>query len=238
MRRVQRLAVPLLTLLLAACGQRVMDQSLPGTAEAAVSAAPMIATSASSDAPPMTSPTPNRPTPPAQPLGPDGDGPVQHHSARIEDIDGTPRPTPVRLRIPALGIDASVAAFGVKGDGQMAVPDDADTVAWYEYGPSPGEDGSAVLAGHVDYDGRRGVFFTLSRLDAGDEVVVEFAAGGPRTFIVRERASIGKRALPIDELFRRRGRPVLTLITCGGEFDAAARSYRSNVIVRAEPADA
>lgn len=170
-----------------------------------------------------------------QPLAPDGSGPVRHRSARIEDIDDQTVPRPVRVRVPALGIDARVAALGVADDGEMEVPKDARTVAWYEYGPSPGQNGSAVLAAHVDYNGVRGIFFDLARLAAGDEVVVELEGGRTRTFTVEEQASVAKEVLPIDELFRREGAPALTLITCGGEFDAAARSYRSNVVVRAMP---
>lgn len=177
-------------------------------------------------------------TPGDQPLAPDGEGPVAHDSARIEDIDEQVAPQPTRLRIPALGIDGAVAALGVAANGEMDVPRDAQTVAWYEYGPSPGQDGSAVLAAHVDYNGVPGIFFDLARLDAGDEVTVTFDGGRTRTFTVEERASVAKEVLPIDELFRRDGQPVLTLITCGGEFDAAARSYRSNIVVRAVPAGA
>lgn len=176
------------------------------------------------------------PVPPsAQPLAPDGSGPVQHRSARIEDLETERTPRPTRLRIPALGVDAPVRALGVAPTGEMEVPADASTVAWYEYGPGPGQPGSAVLAAHVDYDGDRGVFFGLAGLTAGTEVLVELASGRPLRFVVSERASIAKVALPIDELFRRDGDPVLTLITCGGEYDAAARSYRSNVVVRAVP---
>jgi LPXTG-site transpeptidase (sortase) family protein len=186
--------------------------------------------------------TPERSSPPPsrseQPLAPDGNGPVRHQSARIEDIDEPRTPQPSRVRIPALAIDAPVAALGVAPSGEMGVPTDASTVAWYEYGPSPGQRGSAVLAAHVDYNGRTGVFFRLADLRPGDKVDVEFLAGGSRTFVVRQRASVAKRALPVDTLFRRTGRPTLTLITCGGEFDATTRSYRSNVVVEAIPLDA
>ena len=32
----------------------------------------------------------------------------------------------------------------------MDLPEDVDRVGWYRFGPAPGADGSAVLAGHVD----------------------------------------------------------------------------------------
>lgn len=161
---------------------------------------------------------------------------VRHHSARLEDVRPVEKPHPTRVRIDALGIDAPVVALGVAASGEMDVPTDAGTVAWYEYGPSPGQRGSAVLAAHVDYNGARGVFFDLDALETGATVTVEFADARPRTFTVVDGDSTPKEALPIDRLFRRDGRPTLTLITCGGDFDAATRSYRSNVVVRAVPA--
>jgi sortase (surface protein transpeptidase) len=160
---------------------------------------------------------------------------VRHHSARLEDVRPVEKPHPTRLRIDALGIDAPVVALGVAASGEMEVPTDAQTVAWYEHGPSPGQQGSAVLAAHVDYNGARGVFFDLAALEAGATVTVEFADARPRTFTVTEGNSVAKVALPLDQLFRRDGRPVLTLITCGGDFDPVTRSYRSNVVIRAKP---
>jgi LPXTG-site transpeptidase (sortase) family protein len=227
-------ALTVIVLLVAGCGSAAQDVRDAAAASAA---------SAAASEPERTMPeiiaAQRSQTPVAaddQPLAPDGSGPVRHRSARIEDIDDETAPRPVRVRIPALGIDAGVAALGVADDGEMEVPKDARTVAWYEYGPSPGQDGSAVLAAHVDYNGARGIFFDLARLAAGDEVVVELVGGRTRRFTVEEQASVAKEVLPIDELFRREGAPTLTLITCGGEFDAAARSYRSNVVVRAAPA--
>lgn len=60
------------------------------------------------------------------------------------------QPAPAILAVPSLGIEARVDPVGVRNDGQMAIPDDVDRVGWYRFGPVPGSDGSAVLAGHVD----------------------------------------------------------------------------------------
>ena len=58
---------------------------------------------------------------------------------------------PVRVRLPALGVDAPVAPVGVDDRGRMAVPLDVATVGWYRFGSGPGAtEGSAVLSGHVD----------------------------------------------------------------------------------------
>ena len=87
------------------------------------------------------------------------------------------------LRIPSLGIDAPVLPVGVDAHGEMEVPAATD-VGWYRFGPAPGAEGSAVLAAHVDYDGRRGVFFELRRLEPGARLDVTFADGSVQVYEV------------------------------------------------------
>jgi sortase (surface protein transpeptidase) len=142
---------------------------------------------------------------------------------------------PRRIRIPSLGIDAPVVSVGREADGSMEVPS-AHEAGWYGAGPRPGESaGSAVIAAHVDYDGRPGAFFTLRNAQPGAPVVVTDASGQDHRFVVSERAQVAKGRLPADELFRTGGGPVLTLITCGGTFDRHARSYADNIVIRAQP---
>jgi hypothetical protein len=144
---------------------------------------------------------------------------------------------PVRLEIGALGVDAPVIAVGLNPDGSMEIPDDVDEVGWYALGVRPGEAGSAVLAGHVDNRTQgRGAFFDLGRLDVGDELVSVHGDGARRTWAVVARRQYPKGQLPVDELFVRGGPTTqLVLITCGGAFDAGARSYLDNIVVYALP---
>lgn len=148
-----------------------------------------------------------------------------------------PAPAPPgRLVIPTIGVDAPVVPVGLEPDGAMEVPP-ATEAGWYLYGPLPGDPtGSAVIAAHVDHSGRAGVFFDLRRVVEGDEVVVLDEAGTERRYRVTERFQVDKDELPIPELFRHDGAPVLTLITCGGAFDRGAGHYEDNIVVRAVPA--
>jgi sortase (surface protein transpeptidase) len=142
----------------------------------------------------------------------------------------------VRLRVPGLGIDADIDAVGVQADGQMALPADVDRVGWYRFGPAPGAGGSAVLAGHVDdRDQGLGAMAPLRDAAVGQEVDVQDGAGATTRWRVVSRELIQKPGLPLDRLFARDGPPRLTLITCGGPFQPALRSYRDNVVVVAEP---
>jgi sortase family protein len=154
-----------------------------------------------------------------------------HRSARLDDVAREP----VDLRIPALGVRAAVAPAGIADDGQLDVPAVADAVVWYGAGSVPGAAGSAVLAGHVDYNGRRGVFYNLGALERGDAIQVDLDDGTTHRFVVERVERHAKSALPTDELFTRNGSPVLTLITCGGDFDRSIGHYADNVVVRATP---
>ena len=61
------------------------------------------------------------------------------------------------------------------------------------------------------------------------------ADGTEHEYEVTGREAIVKKALPVDEIFARDGRPLLVLITCGGEYLPELRSHRDNVVVTAVP---
>jgi sortase (surface protein transpeptidase) len=145
-------------------------------------------------------------------------------------------PVPVRLAVPARGVDAAIETVGIQPDGQMTLPDDVDRVGWYRFGPVPGAAGSAVIAGHVDdREQGLGAMAALREAEPGDEVMVTDSAGAATRWRVLSRELIQKQELPLDRLFARDGPPRLTLITCGGPFLPEFGSYRDNVVVVTEP---
>jgi hypothetical protein len=178
-----------------------------------------------------------RPTAPVAAGGPSLPA-IVVRSALLEDSRPPRSVAPTSLRIGAIRLDAPVLPVGVEDGGRgVEVPADVDTVGWYRFGPAPGAEGSAVLLGHVDSHVQGpGAFFRLRELRPGDVVSVRFADGTRTSFRV-----VGRRSYPKDELpaalFRRSGRPVLTLVTCGGAFDPATRTYADNVVVFAVPID-
>lgn len=161
-------------------------------------------------------------------------GAVAVRSARIDDVarDGD-TVVPVRLELPQVGIDAAIDAVGVDPDGTMTVPEQVSRVGWYRYGPAPGDDvGSAVIAGHVDsHELGPGAFFPLSRVEPGAEITVTLSDGSTVVYDVTGRERIDKEALPTDDIFRRSGPGVLTLVTCGGAFDSDRFHYEDNIVV-------
>lgn len=141
------------------------------------------------------------------------------------------RSAPVAIRIPAIGVEASVTELGLNADNTVEVPTDFQQAGWYKLGPSPGELGSAVILGHVDSYRGPAVFFRLRRLQPGDEVEVSLADGQVARFAVTAVATYPKDQFPTDAVYGSRDDAALQLVTCGGEFDTHARSYLSNVVV-------
>lgn len=159
---------------------------------------------------------------------------IEVRSGSVASLQAPPPPAPVRLRIGGISVDAPVepVGFDARRD-QMEVPRDREIVGWYRHGPVPGEAGSAVLAAHVDWNGRPGAFFDLVEVAAGTTIVVGYDDGSERRFRAIALSQYGKEELPVDRLFAKDGPAVLTLITCGGRFDSSIRSYRDNIVLQA-----
>lgn len=144
---------------------------------------------------------------------------------------------PTRIRIPTLQVDAAIIDLGLQQDGTMQVPPDAKDAGWYTGSPSPGDEGPAVLAAHVNWKGADGPFAHIDQLKAGDRVDVEHDNGTDTTFVVDRVETHSKTAFPSESVYGDTPAPELRLVTCGGSFDRAARSYRDNVVVFAKLSD-
>jgi hypothetical protein len=151
---------------------------------------------------------------------------------------GLPASRPLRLSIPSISVDTGLIDLGLKSDGSMEVPADGSTAGWYVNSPTPGELGPAVLAAHVDWKGSKGVFYDLRQTKPGDDIEVQRTDGRTLTFTVQRVEKYSKQQFPTDEVYGDVDSPQLRLITCGGDFDHAAHSYRDNIVVYAELAGA
>lgn len=141
---------------------------------------------------------------------------------------------PVRLRIPSIGVDSELMGLGLRDDGSLEVPPEGFPAGWYRGAPTPGALGPAIIAGHVDWAGSPGVFFSLRDLAPGDTVSVDRADGSAARFLVESVQQFPKDAFPTDAVYADIDHAGLRLITCGGSFDPAARSYRDNIVVFAD----
>jgi sortase (surface protein transpeptidase) len=100
----------------------------------------------------------------------------------------------------------------------------------------PGEQGTAVIAGHVDSRTQgRGAFWPLRELRPGDVIEVVHEDGTSTRWRVDEVVRYPKTDIPIEDIFTFDGDERLALITCGGEFDRSAGAYLDNYVVMASP---
>ncbi|ANS65485.1 secreted protein [Streptomyces lincolnensis] len=144
---------------------------------------------------------------------------------------------PQRLDIPDLGVQAPVVARGLDGQGAIDPPpyDQAGVVGWYAAGATPGAAGTALMVGHVDTETRPAVFYKISAMKPGETVRVIRDDGRVAEFTVDDVQVLTRDRFDARQAYgpRETGRAELRLITCGGTFDRASRSYTANVIVSA-----
>jgi hypothetical protein len=163
---------------------------------------------------------------------------VVTHSASVAQLAPARVVPPTAVEIAGTEVRGFVVPTAVDPvTGELAIPDDPTIVGWYRYGPSPGQPGSAVLAGHLDWHRRPGAFYRLGRVAPGSIVTIRYADGSSQRFQVVDNTLVPKPSLPVSDVFERTGPPTLRLITCGGTFDRRTHHYRSNVVVTAVPID-
>ena len=161
-------------------------------------------------------------------------------SARsLRAMPASSAPAPTQLSIPRLGVDTSLVWLDPEPDGALPAPAEPDQVAWYTDSSRPGEGGSMILAGHVDWVGRHAVFRDLETLQPGDEIFIGDEAGGLTRYVVAEagRYSRDDPELKASLVNPGLGPSTLVLVTCGGPFDASTRTYLELTVVRATASD-
>lgn len=145
-----------------------------------------------------------------------------------------PAVRPVAIRVPALGVDGPLGELTADpATGELAAPDDPGRAGWFAGGVVPGERGPAVVGGHVDSRAGPGVFAGLRTLRPGDLVEVTRSDGSVARFTVTAVRLFPKDRFPTEAVYGPAPGPELRLVTCGGRFDRAVRSYEDNVVVDA-----
>ncbi|MCL2543906.1 MAG: class F sortase [Nocardioidaceae bacterium] len=140
---------------------------------------------------------------------------------------------PVWIRIPAIRTHSRLLSLGIRRDREMQVPTTAQAgeAGWYRYSPRPGQDGPAVVIGHVDSVNGPAIFYRLSSIHRGDVVRIGRADGSVVRFRVTAVALFDKAHFGTDAVYDDTRDPELRLITCGGTYDPSRGGYQSNVVV-------
>ena len=138
---------------------------------------------------------------------------------------------PVRVSIPAIGVDSGLESLTRDDAGSIQPPVDFGSAGWYSQGVVPGNVGPAVVAGHIDSAVGPAVFYRLSELQPGDRVDVELSDGSTATFAVDREIEVAKADFPTAEVYGPTPTAQLRLVTCGGVFDDSYGHYLDNVVV-------
>lgn len=149
------------------------------------------------------------------------DGLYQSESPLIRAGNAGGSLVPLRLNIPAIGVNAFVESLGLRSNGDLATPTQHpwDDVGWYDLGPHPGDTGSAVIDGHLDRPGGYpAVFWRLRDIHVGDAVLVTNDGGGTLHFRVTRIAYYSPNQAPLQDIFGNQGGRYLNLITCAGDW--------------------
>ncbi|MFF3457604.1 class F sortase [Streptomyces sp. NPDC002730] len=144
-----------------------------------------------------------------------------------------PRSAPKRLSITEIAVDAPFTPLSVGPSGQLNAPpgDDDNLVGWFQEGPTPGERGTSIVAGHVDTKTGPAVFVELSSLKPGSTVDITRADDTVATFKVDSVETFSKAHFPNKRVYADTPSAQLRLITCGGEYDKKVKDYTDNVVV-------
>lgn len=155
------------------------------------------------------------------------------------DPSTAPAPVPVvpsTLYIPSVGISAPIVEGGADG-GEMVLPESSKVAQYTEAAPLEAEDGSTVIAGHVNFtDGSWGALGPLHQVREGDPVYVTDSEGEVRQYVVSRMSVLHKESLPY-QIFRTEGERQLVVVTCGGDVEKVGGEwvYTQNLVVYAMP---
>jgi hypothetical protein len=162
------------------------------------------------------------------------------------------------------GVTMTVMPHGPAGNGEMWIPGPeegidnwANAVSWLNtegFAAPYSTHGAVIIAGHINWKGTAGALSDLSEYgadDVGRTLTVTMTDGRVRAYRITRGLTINKAELAAEsnqgplhtamfgqiESYGSPDHPTeeLRLISCGGEFDATAASYESNVIVFARP---
>ncbi|GAA4926364.1 sortase family protein [Actinomycetospora succinea] len=142
---------------------------------------------------------------------------------------------PVAITVDRIDACSSLVPVGVDDRRRIEVPSvhTPEQAGWYRHGPTPGERGPAVVVGHVDGDGRRGVFADLADATAGDRITITRRDGSHAVFTVTGTVQVSRNWFPTRDVYGDTAGAELRLITAGGALDPTGRSREDNVIVYA-----
>ncbi|HVX29158.1 MAG TPA: class F sortase, partial [Nitrolancea sp.] len=132
---------------------------------------------------------------------------------------------------PQVQVDADVEKLGLTADRLMEAPAGWWDVRWYKLGYQPGQQGNAVIAGHLDSYTGPAVFWNLKDLQPGDIITVVGTQDERLRFRVSGLRTFDDASAPIAAIFGPSDGRHLNLITCDGVWDSSTGAYTKRLVV-------
>ena len=139
--------------------------------------------------------------------------------------------TPTRVLIPALGIDTKLEKLVQDSRGVLGTPHYADEAGWFSKGVLPGQQGPAVIVGHVDTIQGPAIFANLSKLKPGNQIIVVMSTGKRYTYRMDSSSVVKKALFPSKEVYGPTPDAQLRIITCNLPFDTVSHTYTNNLVI-------
>lgn len=141
---------------------------------------------------------------------------------------------PKYIAVPTLGIEqARIMSLGLVGNHQIAAPGNIYDAGWYKASTQPGQPGAMFVFGHVSSWQHRGIFYNLSKLRPGDQIMI--TRGDNKTFIYTvvttrvysyQNVDMPTVLAPINP-----HSPGLNLMTCIGQIMPGTNKFSQRLVV-------
>lgn len=143
---------------------------------------------------------------------------------------------PIKITIPTLNIETVIEHVSKNKKGQMDTPKVLNDVAWYILSATPGQLGSAVIAGHFDDDkGNPAIFYTLNTLKRGDKIIITFDNKSTAVFIVEDMFDEKNTKEFASKVFEQsKTESYIHLVTCSGDWNSQLKEYTNRFVVVAK----
>lgn len=132
-----------------------------------------------------------------------------------------------------------------ENSGTFHPPTDVARIGWWNKSAHPGDkdNGSIVLAGHVDYGGQTGFAAIVQTIKEGDMITLttseghrhRYRASGSSQLVTKNTPEAEYVAATAQTINKKDGQDFVTLVSCGGDFVGGTLGYASNEIITAYP---
>lgn len=138
---------------------------------------------------------------------------------------------PTWLDIPSLQISAGIISVGLTKHQTLEVPTTGHEVGWFIHRAKPGDQGSAILTGHLNTAHGPAVFYKLKDISEGDLIIVRRADGTTVQYMVSSKNVYPQNNFPSESVYNQHDQATLKIITCAGSYDKKLNRYTHNLVI-------